>query len=169
VNLRKAIMTATLASHLYGEIPRVGHGHEAQPSHMSHVHAPEEPWSRAPTNPVTVVSATRTGRTVEIRIGRAPSSNTEADSGMLLAILQAYRSSDAVDSERVWADGTAVDSGSAGHLRVKDNSGKVVFQGDITVPGGGGELTFENNIIVAGATVILTVAPNQPPQQTAGA
>ncbi|HTU23169.1 MAG TPA: hypothetical protein VMG10_34355 [Gemmataceae bacterium] len=153
-------MTATLAAHLYGEIPYVGHGHEEQPSYISHVHAPEEPPSIAPTSAGVVAGAGArpTGRTVEIRTGRVPSSNTEADSGMLLASLKGYRSIDTTDSRGVGADGTAVRSGSAGHFRVKDECGNVVFQGNITEPGGGGELTFDNNTIVSGGTVILRLA-----------
>jgi protein-S-isoprenylcysteine O-methyltransferase Ste14 len=158
VNLRKAIMTATLAAHLSSEMPHVGHEHKRQPSHFSHVHAPEEPTSSAPTNAAAVAGARPTGRTVEIRTGQAPISNTEPDCGMLLAILQGYRSGDFEDARRVWADGTAVASGSAGHFRLKDEGGNVVFQGNITELGGGGELTFDNNIIVAGGTVILNLA-----------
>ncbi len=94
--------------------------------------------------------------TVEIRTGRAPSKKSDPDSGIRLATLDAYTSPDAEHSGRVWANGTADGSGQAGHFRVKDEDGKVVFQGAITTTGRGGDLAFDNDIVVAGGMVMIS-------------
>jgi hypothetical protein len=59
----------------------------------------------------------------------------------------------------VSASGTADASGTAGHFRVKDDGGVVLFQGSITNVGEGGDVMFDNTIIVAGGTVVISPSP----------
>jgi hypothetical protein len=163
----KAIASGVLASHLAGETLHIGHAHPAlpvpapsaahagSPSHNPLVHVPDEQSSFTPTK-AEAAAGIVTGRTLGIFTGRAPSKKSDPNSGIRLATLRPYTSTDPETLGHVWADGTADLSGTAGHFRVMDDASEVVFQGDITIPGGGGDLTFENTIVVAGGTVVIS-------------
>lgn len=51
----------------------------------------------------------------------------------------------------------------AGYCRGVDSDGNTVFQGDVTVTGGGGDVTLDNINIAEGQTVTLTSLPYTQP------
>lgn len=52
--------------------------------------------------------------------------------------------------------GTGVAAGNAGYFRVHDNSGDVVYQGNVTVTGGGGDMEINTVAIAIGTLVEIT-------------
>ncbi len=167
MGLRKGVMSGIVALQLASDSHHVGHNHPNVPHTSqsavlsnipvegSHVHVPEES-SCGPSSGNVAEAGVALSRIMEIRTGLAPSSSRDPDSGLLLAILRGYRPRDSEQPSSVWAQGTAEASGSAGHFRIKDETGQVVIQGNITEPNGGGNLTFENAIIVAGGMVVVS-------------
>ena len=151
VNLKAGIMSVMLALHVGGELSDVEHANRAivafaatesrsdipvdpVPERHSH-HNPEEPLTNAlNTEAVSRLGRQLSGMFVEVRTGHMPNSKTDSDCGLLLARLNGYKPD---SSGYVCADGSATGSGTAGHVRVKNNVGIVVFRFIMTLGAGG--------------------------------
>lgn len=100
---------------------------------------------------------------LQIYSGSVPANCAAADSGTLLAELplpsswMAAASSGTVSKDGTWEDTSANATGTAGHFRIKDNTGATCHaQGTITATGGGGDMTLDNTSIASGQTVTVT-------------
>jgi len=100
--------------------------------------------------------------TLEVRTGSPPATPATADSGTLLATLTmsdpafGSASTGVATASTITSDTNADASGDAGHFRVKDSSGNVIFQGTAGNSGDTPDLTFDNKSIVAGGTVAIS-------------
>lgn len=99
---------------------------------------------------------------MEIRTGSKPSSPQVAATGTLLAT-NAFSNpafgnfTNGSSIANVIADDTNVSAtGTAGWFRIYDRDGNAVIDGDISVTGGGGDITFDNINFIAGGTVTIT-------------
>jgi hypothetical protein len=91
-------------------------------------------------------------RIFEMRTGPAPDAYTDEDSGTLLAT---FSTADfPFNPNGTTATCECLESGTAGHLKIKEN-GQVVYVGIITQTGDGGDLQFDNTTCVQGGTAIL--------------
>jgi hypothetical protein len=108
---------------------------------------------------------------LKIRSGAAPSDCSQADAGTVLATLSlpsdwmSGASGGTKAKSGTWQDTSADASGTAGHFRVYDSSGVTChMQGNITVTGGGGDMTLDSTAVTSGQTVTITgytlTAPN---------
>lgn len=108
--------------------------------------------------------------TIEIRTGAAPATTELADSGTLLAVLTfadpAFGASanGVATASAITEDSSANADGTAGHFRVKDSNGVVVFQGTVTAAGGGGDMELVTTTIVATQPVEITSFTYQQPK-----
>ena len=99
---------------------------------------------------------------LQIRSGAAPANCAAADTGTLLAEIPcpADFMADASNGSKALAGSWTVAAsagGTAGHYRIKDNSGATCHeQGSITATGGGGDMTLDNVSISADQTVTIT-------------
>lgn len=111
---------------------------------------------------VDLLDAGAGAATLQIRTGSAPTNPSDSDSGTLLATLTfsdpAFGSSSTgvATADPITSDSSADATGTAAHFRVKDSDGNVIFQGTVTVTGGGGDITFNTVSFVAGGTVSMT-------------
>lgn len=107
---------------------------------------------------------------MEIRTDTKPSSPQVAAVGTLLATLAFsnpafgnFTNGTAVAN--AIADDTNVDAnGTASWFRIYDRDGNAVMDGDITLTGGGGDITFDNINFIAGGTVTITSLTATMPQ-----
>jgi uncharacterized cupin superfamily protein len=99
-----------------------------------------------------------------IRTGAAPANCAAADTGDVLATVQlpadwmAAASSASKAKSGTWEDTAADDTGTAGHWRIYEAGSPQVahLQGDITVTGGGGDMTVNNTSFAAGQDFTVT-------------
>ena len=100
--------------------------------------------------------------TIEIRTGSPPATPATADSGTLLGTLTfsdpafGSASTGVATAAAIASDTNADASGDAGHFRVKDSSGTVIFQGTAGNSGDTPDLVFNNKAIVSGGTIAIT-------------
>lgn len=116
-------------------------------SAVSHDHVHDEVALEAPTGrPVARLALL--GAELVIRTGDPPLLESAPDCGLLLARLLAGQESVPV-----------VQSGSAGHYRIKDSEGRVLLQGRIAQSDDGDEtaIIVENNVCVTGG--VLAISP----------
>ena len=102
---------------------------------------------------------------IEIRTGSPPATCETADSGTLLAELDfgatAFgTATDGTDKATVTANSITAEAscpnpGDAGHFRVKNGSGTVILQGDVTATSGGGDMEMSNITVASGDTVSI--------------
>lgn len=109
-----------------------------------------------------IESTTGTSAKLYIRTGTKPTACADADSGTLLATLDlpsdwmAAASSGSKAKAGTWT-GTAADTGTAGHFRVKDSTGTTChLQGSITATSGGGDMELDNTSIATGQTITVS-------------
>jgi hypothetical protein len=99
--------------------------------------------------------------TLEIRTGAAPATPATADSGTLL--LDEELTDPAFDITGPTADlgdtvtGTVLASGDAGHWRIKDSDGNVIFQGSAGEAADTPDMVFDEKSLVLGGTVAVSV------------
>lgn len=100
---------------------------------------------------------------VAVRTGAAPATADDPATGTLLVTIPLNDPAfGAPVAGVVTLDVTPVPSaagvaaGTAGYFRATDNSGDVVFQGNVTVTGGGGDLELNTTSIGIGTTVEIT-------------
>lgn len=102
---------------------------------------------------------------IELRTGSQPATPQTAASGTLLATFNfgdpafeaaAVETNYASITAEAIASATAVAAGNAGWFRILDNSGDAVYDGSVTVTGGGGEMTIGNVAISNGSEVNVT-------------
>lgn len=111
---------------------------------------------------VALVDAGSGAGTLEIRTGSAPTNADDEDAGTLLATLTfsdpafGAASNGVATADSITQDSSADATGTAGHFRVKDSDGNVVFQGSITATGGGGDMELVTTSIVATQPVAIT-------------
>lgn len=111
--------------------------------------------------------------TLDIRSGAQPATANLAASGTLLATVTLADPSFAaavlgvstLDATPVLST-TGLAAGTAGWFRVKDSTGATVFDGAITVTGGGGELELNTLTISIGLTVEITAGTLTEPATT---
>ncbi len=100
--------------------------------------------------------------TVEIRTGSQPASANDAATGTLLGTLTfsdpAFQNASAgqATANAITPDSSADNTGDAGWFRVFSGGGATVFDGNVTVNGGGGDMELNNISIVAGGTITIT-------------
>lgn len=99
--------------------------------------------------------------TIEVRTGAPPANVGDADSGTLLATLTFSDPAFAAASGGSAAADTitgavAAASGDAGHFRVKDSNGAVIWQGTAGEAADTPDMTFDEKSFVAGGTVNIT-------------
>lgn len=99
---------------------------------------------------------------LQIRSGAQPANCAAADSGTLLAELtlpsdwMGAASAGAIALAGTWT-GTGAAAGTAAHYRLKDSAGTVCHeQGNVTLTGGGGDLTLDNTNIAVSQVVNVT-------------
>lgn len=104
-----------------------------------------------------------TAAVLELRTGSVPANCAASDSGTLLISYTlasdwaAAASSGSKALNNTPISGTASDTGTAGHFRLKDSGGTTCHaQGTITATGGGGDMTVDNTSITSGQTVNVT-------------
>lgn len=61
-----------------------------------------------------------------------------------------------VTANAITADASADASGTASFFRIEDSAGAVLFQGDVTATGGGGDLELATTTITAGVQVSIS-------------
>lgn len=102
---------------------------------------------------------------IQLRSGAQPANPQTAASGTLLATFNfgdpafaaaAAETNYATITANPIASATAVAAGTAGWFRILDNSGDAVYDGAVTVTGGGGEMTIGNTSISNGSEVNVT-------------
>lgn len=111
---------------------------------------------------VALMDADVGAASIQLRTGASPGANNAA-TGTLLATLAFNDPSFAaavlgvatMDNTPVLST-TGVAAGTAGYFRITDNSGDVIFDGTITVAGGGGDLEMNTTTISVGLTVEIT-------------
>ena len=99
---------------------------------------------------------------IEIRTGAPPTNPGDADSGTLLATCPmsdpAFGSASfgVATANSITSDSAADASGTAGHFRVKDSNGNVIFQGTAGETADTPNMVFDDSAIVAGGTVAIS-------------
>jgi len=116
-----------------------------------------------------LVDAGTASGTIQVRSGAIPATPNTAATGLLLGTLTfsdpAFSAAVAgvATANPITGDAVADATGAATWFRVLDSSGNAVFDGDITVTGGGGSLTLDNINVIAGGTIsINTFTLTQP-------
>lgn len=98
----------------------------------------------------------------EIRTGTKPATPQDGASGTLLATLSfsfpAFGSfaSGSATANAISPDTNVDATGTAGWFRVYDRNGNAVFDGTVTITGGGGDIEFDNVNFIAAGTVQIT-------------
>lgn len=93
--------------------------------------------------------------TLQIRTGSPPTNPADADTGTLLGTLTfsdpafGNASSGTATASAITSDTNADASGDAGHFRVKDSNGNVIFQGTAGEAADSADMTFDEKSIVA--------------------
>ena len=110
-----------------------------------------------------IESTAGTSAKIEIRTGAPPANCAAADSGTLLVTYSLASDWAAAASggtkvlNSLPISGTASNTGTAGHYRLKDSTQTTThMQGTITATGGGGDMTVDNTSIVSGQSVNIT-------------
>lgn len=100
---------------------------------------------------------------LKIRSGTKPTHTADASTGTVLATLNlptdwmAAASGGSKAKSGTWQDASADASGTAAHYELCQSDGvTVVERGDVTVTGGGGDLTLDSVSITAGQQVTIT-------------
>jgi hypothetical protein len=102
------------------------------------------------------------GGTIQVRTGAAPTNAGDADSGTLLAELTfgtpAFGAAVAgvATANAITQDASANNTGTAGHFRCKTSGAVVVFQGNVTALGGGGDMQVSSTSVVTGVPFSIT-------------
>jgi len=120
-------------------------------------------WSEAQRNTWldSIETTAGTSPILEIRSGAQPANVAAAATGTLLASLtlpsdwMAAASGGSKAKSGSWSDASADATGTAGHYLLKTSGGTRVTQGNITVTGGGGDLTVDSVSITA--TNVFTI------------
>ena len=114
---------------------------------------------------VDQIDAGAAAGTLEIRTGAPPTLPANADTGTLLGTLTfsdpAFGNATNADPSVATASSISSDlvadaSGDAGHFRVKDSNGVVVFQGTAGEAGDTPDMVFGEKSIVAGGTISVS-------------
>lgn len=101
---------------------------------------------------------------VEIRSGSQPATANTAASGTVLATITysdpAFGASAAgtatADITPALTDASADNTGTAGWFRVYESGGTGIWDGSVTVTGGGGDMTVNTTSLVAGVAFTIT-------------
>lgn len=110
---------------------------------------------------------------IEIRTGSQPATPATGDAGTLLATCPmsdpafGSASGGVATAASITSDTNADASGDAGHFRVKDSNGTVIFQGTCGESGDTPNMVFDEKTIVAGGTVAITSLTLTVPQDGA--
>lgn len=108
---------------------------------------------------VDLVDGGAAAGTLAIRTGAPPTNPADADSGTLLGTLTfsdpafGAASSGVATASAITSDTNADASGDAGHFRVKDSNGVVIFQGTAGEAADTCDMTFDEKSIVATGTI----------------
>lgn len=98
--------------------------------------------------------------TIAVRTGAQPTNVGDADSGTLLGTLTCSdpafgaASTGTATAASITSDTSADNSGTAGHVRIKDSSPAIICDADAAQ--GSGTFNFDNNVIVAGGTIAIS-------------
>lgn len=107
---------------------------------------------------VDLIDAGASAGTIQIRSGAPPATPATADSGTLLGTLTfsdpAFgAAASGVATASAITNGSAVANNDAGHFRVKDSNGTVIFQGTAGEAADTPDMTFDEKSIVAGGVI----------------
>ncbi len=108
---------------------------------------------------VDLIDAGSGAGTIQIRTGGPPATPATADSGTLLGTLTfsdpafGNASTGVATASAITNDSSADASGDAGHFRVKDSDGNVIFQGTAGEAADTPDMTFDEKSIVAGGVI----------------
>lgn len=97
--------------------------------------------------------------TIEIRTGAPPTNPSDADSGTKLGTLTlsdpsfGAASGGTITANTITSDSTADATGTAGHFRVKDSNGNVIFQGTCGETADSPDWVFDDKDIVAAGVI----------------
>lgn len=97
--------------------------------------------------------------TLQVRTGAPPTNPADADSGTLLGTLTGSdpffgaAATGVATANAITSDTNADASGDAGHFRVKDSNGNVIFQGTAGEAADTCDMTFDEKSIVATGTI----------------
>ena len=111
---------------------------------------------------VDLVDGGASAGTIEIRTGSPPTNPGDADSGTLLGTLTfsdpAFGASatGTATASAITSDTSADATGTAGHFRVKDSDGTVIFQGTCGEAADSPDMTFDDKSIIAGGTISIS-------------
>jgi len=108
-------------------------------------------------------SDTGTAAVLKIKTGAQPATCATADSGTVLSSLtlpsdwMAAASGGTKAKSGTWSDASADATGTAAHWRLYKSDGTTCqAQGNITVSGGGGDLTLDSVSVTAGQVISIT-------------
>ena len=111
---------------------------------------------------VDLIDAGAAAGYIEHRTGAPPATPATADSGTLLGTTTfsdpsfGAAASGTATASAITSDTSADNSGDAGHFRVKDSDGNVIFQGTSGEAADSTDMTFDNKTIVAGGTIAVS-------------
>lgn len=111
---------------------------------------------------VDLIDAGAAAGSIEHRTGSPPATPATADSGTLLGTTPfgdpafGAAASGTATAAAITSDTSADNSGDAGHFRVKDSDGNVIFQGTSGEAADSADMTFDNKTIVAGGTIAVS-------------
>jgi hypothetical protein len=99
--------------------------------------------------------------TLEIRTGASPGADNAATGTVLASITVpadsfAAASGGSMAKAGTWTDGTADNTGTAGHFRLKNSGDTQRVDGDITITAGGGAMTVDSTSFTAGQSFTVT-------------
>lgn len=109
---------------------------------------------------VDLIDAGAGAGTLAVRTGAQPTNVGDADTGTLLGTLTfsdpafGNAATGVATASAITSDTSADASGTAGHFRVKDSDGNIIFDG--TCGQGSGDMNFDNNVIVSGGVIAAT-------------
>lgn len=111
---------------------------------------------------VDLIDGGASAGTIAIRTGAPPATPASGDSGTLLGTLTfsdpafGDASGGVATASTITSDTNADASGDAGHFRVKDSNGNVIFQGTAGEAADTPDLTFDEKSVVAGGTIAIS-------------
>jgi hypothetical protein len=110
-----------------------------------------------------VESTVGTSPILKLRSGAKPANCAAGDSGTVISTITlpsdwlTNPGTGVKAKSGTWQDTTADNAGTIAHFRLYDSGGSTCkMQGDVTITGGGGDLTVDNDDVEAGQQITIT-------------